>query len=524
MRDKPVFIVAFLEQDNLGIGYIASVLLQNGIDVKIIDFRAGKERILRQITHYEPPLIGFSIIFQYHIDAFRDLIGSLRAAGVSSHFSAGGHYPSLRYNTLLEMIPDLDSVVLFEGEYTFLELAQFIFAGKEWKQIEGIAYRDNGTVSTNPLRPLEENLDMFPAPVRQPLKEYALGRKYATLLAGRGCYYNCSFCSIREFYSKPKGPVKRVRSPEIVVREMKLLFQQKDCTVFMFQDDDFPVTTQRGKEWTAHFCKSLTETGLSDKILWKINCRPDEIDAELFALMKDSGLFLVYLGIEHGTDDGLRLMNKRMTAETNIRAVTTLKKLNIRYDFGFMLFHPRTTFQSVIENLNFLAKICGDGSSPITFCKMLPYAETRIEHMLRKEGRLKGKPGFEDYHFLDVRLDHFYSFITICFEDWMGKHEGLLNTARWTRYCLLVYRKYYPITSAFKKLEEAADECIAESNLYFINTTRKLVELFNSQKSSGNGSDVLNTIKGDISLKHKQYKRDLIEIMNHVGNLVPEKK
>jgi radical SAM superfamily enzyme YgiQ (UPF0313 family) len=522
MRDEPVIIVAFLEQDNLGAGYIASMLLQNEIDVKIIDFRMGKRLILEHIIRQNPSIVGFSIIFQYHIDDFRDLICYLREHGVNCHFSAGGHYPSLRYTKLLNMIPGLDSVVLFEGEYTFLELAQFIYAKKEWKDIEGIAYRDNGSISANPLRPLEENLDAFPTPVRQPLKEYALGRKYATLVAGRGCYYNCSFCSIREFYSKPRGPVKRVRRPEMVAREMELLYQQKDCRVYMFQDDDFPVTTRRGKEWTKRFCELIADKGLSDKILWKINCRPDEIDAKLFKLMRDSGLFLVYLGIEHGTDDGLHLMNKRMTAETNIQAVNTLKKLNISYDFGFMLFHPATTFQSVMENLDFLVKICGDGSSPITFCKMLPYAETKIEHELHSQGRLKGKPGFEDYDFLDIALDRFYSFMTFCFMDWIAQHEGLQNAARWTRYYSLVYRKYYPMTSKFRNLDRAINECIARSNMFFIDTTRKLVDIFSSQRERGVSSELLKTIKNDIMAKHSLYRRELIQLMNDIGALASD--
>ncbi|MDZ7634714.1 MAG: hypothetical protein U5L72_09970 [Bacteroidales bacterium] len=42
-----------------------------------------------------------------------------------------------------------------------------------------------------------------------------------------------------------------------------------------------------------------------EKILWKINCRPDEIDAESFAMMKQHGLFLAFIGLEDGTDDGL---------------------------------------------------------------------------------------------------------------------------------------------------------------------------------------------------------------------------
>jgi radical SAM superfamily enzyme YgiQ (UPF0313 family) len=176
----------------------------------------------------------------------------------------------------------------------------------------------NGVHIANPLRPLKEDLDRFPVPVRRPLREYVLRKKYATLLAGRGCFYNCSFCSIREFYSRPPGPLKRMRRPEIVVKEMELLYRQLNATVFMFQDDDFPVAGKRGKEWITRFCEELTKRGLSEKIFRKINCRPDEVEPDGFKLMKNSGLFLVYLGIESGTDDGLRLMNKKMKAETSI--------------------------------------------------------------------------------------------------------------------------------------------------------------------------------------------------------------
>ena len=117
--------------------------------------------------------------------------------------------------------------------------------------------------------------------------------------------------------------------------------------------------------------------------------------------MKEAGLFFVYMGIEDGTEEGLALMNKRVSADTHCRAVETLKKLGMEYDFGFMLFHPDSTFRSISQNLGFLKRICGDGSSPITFGKMLPYAETQIEYRLKSEGRLKGPPGFEDY---DLRI------------------------------------------------------------------------------------------------------------------------
>lgn len=519
-NDNPVILVAFEEQDNLGIGYIASVLLQNEIRVKIIDFRIGKKNILHQIMVYNPIIIGFSIIFQYYIYEFKDLINYLRENGIVCHLTAGGHYPSMRYIDLFTVIPELDSIVLFEGEYTFLELVQSLYSNKSWRDIKGIAYKDAGSVTTNSLRPIEKDLDNFPIPVRKPLPEYALKKKYATILAGRGCHYNCSFCSIREFYSKSQGPLKRMRHPEIVVREMELLYHQLDCSIFMFQDDDFPISTNREKMWSVNFCNLLINQELNNKILWKINCRPDEVDYRIFESMKNCGLFLVYLGIEDGTDEGLRLLNKHMKSKTILNTVMILKKLGIKYDFGFMLFHPSSTYQTIIDNLDFLKCICEDGSSPITFCKMLPYAGTRIEAKLKEEGRLKGGVGFENYDFMDISLNYLYSFISDCFSEWIGEHDGVLNIARWTRYSLSVYRKFFPITPDLINLEETTNELISQSNNFFIDTIKILIDIFKSPKyKKDDENGYLKSIKQAIDDKHAQYKAQFALLSSTIENM-----
>lgn len=513
----PVIFVAFLEQDNLGVGHIASILLSHNIKIKIVDFRLGEEEILNQIVLHKPEIIGFSIIFQYHINNFKTLLRHLRGNGIKCHFNAGGHFPSLKYSELLDIIPDLDSITLFEGEHTFLELTQFLLGNKNWKNIEGLAYRESNLVKANPLRTLEKDLDNFPPPVRQPLREYALGKKYATILAGRGCYYNCSFCSIREFYSKPPGAVKRIRKPEMVVREMELLYQQLDCSVFMFQDDDFPVASHKGKEWVNEFSELLVKKDLARNILWKINCRPDEIDKNLFEKMKQVGLFLVYLGIENGTDEGLELMNKHITKKTNIQSVKILNKLKIKYDFGFMLFHPESTFKSVAENLDFLISLCGDGSSPVTFCKMLPYAATKIETKLKEEGRLKGSTGFEDYDFYSPNLNRYYSFVIECFEEWISSHSGVLNIARWARYYLLVRQKYYNHQPQFNEIDDELTEQISSSNTFLINTLKDLAGGFDTNKKNEILKNKLETYRNTVKTQHSRYKENLINITQRIN-------
>ena len=134
---------------------------------------------------FDPLIVGFSIIFQYHLYKFKELIDYLRKHLMHSHFCAGGHYPSFRHEDLFQLIPSLDSIVLYEGEYSFYELVHSIHNGKEWKNIKGISYRENGKIVTNPLRHLEKDLDKFPFPFRQPLMNYALRKKHTTILAGR---------------------------------------------------------------------------------------------------------------------------------------------------------------------------------------------------------------------------------------------------------------------------------------------------------------------------------------------------
>ena len=522
MQNKPVAFISFQEQDNLGIGYIASVLLQNGFKIKIIDVRLGKEKVLEEIRRLDPLVVGFSLIFQYHLYDFAELIDYLRAHGVTSHFCIGGHYPSLRHDEILSIIPQIDSVALFEGEYTFLELVKSISRAEEWRGVHGIAYRNNASNIVNPLRPLEKDLDNFPPPVRYPVRQSVLGKKIATIMAGRGCVFNCSFCSIREFYSKPPGPSKRVRRSEMVAREIELLYNEMGCAIFMFQDDDFPVAKKTGREWTTRFCEALREKGLNDKIMWKISCRCDEIKPSIFQVMKESGLSLVYLGIESGTDSGLRLMNKRLTVETNVQAVKMLKELGINYEYGFMLFDPTTTYESVQENLDFLKNICGDGSAPVTFCKMLPYAGTPIERELKKEGRLKVvRPGYADYDFIDRTIDDFYVAASECFNEWIGRQDGVTNLGKWANFHLSVYRKYFQPEVHADGLNEAATRAISESNLYVVETLRTLADLVCSGRRVAHES--VSTIKSDAAVKHAEFQARLMGVINDVRSRVEKK-
>ncbi len=485
MSKNTVIFISYDEQDNLGVSYLSTMLSLRGYKVKIVDFKLNKEEIYKQIKNVDPIIIGFSLIFQYHFFRMYEIAKYLRKNGLDCHFTVGGHYPSLRFEDTLNHIPYIDSVVRFEGEFTICELVENLNEKKDWRKIRGIAYRNNGTPISNDLRPLIQDLDTLPIPLRTNNNRHVcMGINAAFLIASRGCVRNCSFCSIRRFYQLPKGKLRRNRSPTNVVKEMRELYKRKKTRIFLFQDDDFLLTGRIGQKWILDFISELESQGLAEKIFWKINCRSDEINTELFNILKNVGLFLVYLGIESGNQKGLEVLNKQLSVEDNINAVNILNQHNILYEFGFMLFDPSSTFESITDNINFLRKICGNGSSPVTFCKMIPYAETPIEKKLMSEGRLKGSILYPNYDFLDPRLDKLFSYLSRIFYKWIFTNEGILVKLRWHRMELAVLKKFYAETKNIAGYEVYLREIIASYNDLFFDVVEEATKIFENDGSS----------------------------------------
>jgi anaerobic magnesium-protoporphyrin IX monomethyl ester cyclase len=463
---RPVMLVGFLAQANLGLGYLASVLREQGYRVEIVDFEFDAERIVQVARRLDPLLIGFSLIFQFYIERFRSLAVLLREVGITCHFTMGGHFPSLSYQHALDLVPELDSVVRFEGEETLLEMADRIGAGSDWRDIRGIAFRRDGEIVANPLRPLVKDLDSLPYPDRAYEPELVLGHPILPILASRGCARTCSFCSIHMFYRAAPGKVVRTRKPAQVVREMLHLYEERGATVFLFQDDDFPLFGQVWKRWAREFVAELHRSGLAKRVLWKISCRADAVDPELFAEMRAAGLYFVYMGLESGTEEGLKTLHKQITAAQNLRAVEILKQLDLTFQFGFMLFEPSTTFESIAENLKFLHAIADDGSVAVAFCRMIPYDGTPIKDELIRSGRLKGDICHPGYDFLDPRLDRFYHALTqvVDLRGWVHGYGSLspqINIA-WSEVAVL--ERLFPPLADMTEYKRALRDLTSASN------------------------------------------------------------
>ena len=457
-------LIGYEDQENLGLRSIKATLDSYGFHSVIIPYVPGNvSNVVSAVKEYNPDLVGISIIFQYTFNEFGELASTLRKEGVRAHFTAGGHFPSLRPREVLEALPDLDSVIRFEGEYTTLDLMRQLHRPETWDSIEGLVFRRGTDIVVNPPRPLIADLDALPQVKREP-RMLTRGVKAVSMLASRGCLHNCSFCSIRQFYGGPPGRLRRTRKPEAVVAEMNALYEEDGVRLFIFQDDDFAAKSRQQRQWNESYLEALSKSALSEKIRWKISCRVDDLDEDLFSRFRDHGLIMIYLGVESGNPAGLKTLNKLVTVEQNYKAVELLKKIGIAFDMGFMLFDPDSTVDSIRENIHFLRRVTADGECPANFCKMLPYAGTPIEARLIREGRLKGTLSQPDYDFPDPRLDWFSLYAAMAFRFRNFDKLGLVERLRLAKFDLLLANAFEPgawIAAYERELRDLTARCSA---------------------------------------------------------------
>jgi len=472
-----VALIGYQDQGNLGMGYLAAVLQEHGRTVEMIDIRDGPEQIATRLMSRQPLVVGFSLIFQYFLPQFRRLASHLRRAGITSHFTIGGHYPSLCHDELLRNFPEIDSVTRYEGEATLLELVERLSSGGDWRETPGLAYLSDDQVVESEPRALVQDLDSLPFPYRPYKPEQIGGFPTLPLLASRGCARRCSFCSIHTFYRTAPGKVVRVRKPARVIEEMQLLHRNHGVRVFLFQDDDFPLWGSAGRRWAAELVDRLHESGLAKRTAWKISCRGEYVEPELFAQLRDAGLFLVYMGIESGNESGLEVLYKQMTVEENLAAVRTLKQLGILFSYGFMLFDPSSSFQSVRENIGFLRQIVGDGSAAATFCRMLPYGGTPIRDLLLREGRLRGDLTHPDYDFLDLRLNEYHRLLSQTVRPWIH-HDGLSSQMNYAWDELETLRRLVPGVEGSDDYAAGLRALVRESNEQLFRLVEESVSAF----------------------------------------------
>lgn len=460
-----LLLVGFDDREHLGLRSIAAFLAEHGKKVLIHPFDPSFQvNILENIQKFKPKIVGFSLNYQKNLFDFAGLIAYLRENGVTAHFTMGGHFPTIESRLTLEIIPGLDSVVRGEGELTLLELFEELAQSGPLEKISGLAFRNESGIVQTPPRPLIQNLDSLPFPIRKVQPDTHRGLGVSSIYASRGCCYDCSFCSIHRFYRESPGPKRRTRSPLNVVSEMERLFHEQGTRIFVFEDDDFLMRGKLHQEWLEKMIRELRKRNLADQILWRIACRIDDLNPELLRKMMSAGLMNVYIGIESGNEQGLKIYNKHYTVADIYQSCQILRDLKMPTEFGFMLFHPECTFLTIREDLGFLQELGKDGRSVINFTKMIPYAGTKIAFKLRNEGRLQGTIAAPDYSYQDPRLELLRRFFDRTFQTRNYSYNGLVQRLRLAKFDAIVLRKFFAAQYDSGRYAEEIQKLIIRSN------------------------------------------------------------
>ncbi len=343
--------------ENLGIKAIETVLCAQGHNVYIYDMNftnISVEDLISQIKNNGSNIVGFSVSFTFQIYETIKLAKGMREKLKNVHFTIGGQGVSFIIPHVLEDNKEFDSGICFEGEMTFLELIECLQEKREFTNIKGLYYRIGETIGFNGNRNPIENLDILPYMIRNRQSDNN-ELTHVSMITSRGCTGRCLFCSSGYFSNRYHNLKKwRFRSANNILGEIENIKSNSEKLAISFVDDNFLGGNQEGYNRARCFSEELIKRRIN--INWSMECRVDDVNYELFNLMRKAGLKNVFLGVESGNEEDLKLFNKQITLSQIANAVKILEDLELTYDIGFIMFHPTSTIRQLIVNANFLKK------------------------------------------------------------------------------------------------------------------------------------------------------------------------
>jgi len=334
-----------LLREPVGLYYLASVLNSNRISVNIIDFNIElptRSDFHKYIKNVAPKIVGVTS-YTFNFSAADKIIKEIKRFDSRIITVMGGVHASALPEDILKDNPDLDFIVVGEGEYTFLELCRKILDGEDVEDIKGIALRIRGGVVVNPPREIIMDLDELPVPDREllPFQKYPV----ATVQTSRGCPYDCICCNINRFYGKKI----RLRDPIKVIDECAILVKKYKREKIFFFGDDFTFKP----DWVEEFCDEILRRGL--KFIWGCETRVDNVSLQLLRKMRRAGCIEIQYGIEYGDETILRTLGKDISIESIINAVEWAKESGFLVGAFFIFNVPgedRDTIEKTFQLIN----------------------------------------------------------------------------------------------------------------------------------------------------------------------------
>jgi anaerobic magnesium-protoporphyrin IX monomethyl ester cyclase len=350
------FYNSYIITPPLGLGYLSSILKQNGIQTIIIDalmLGLSEKELIAAIKKEKPDAVAITCLTAFSREVV-SLSKCLKA--LSMRVIIGGVHPTfLPFRTLCDS--GCDFVICGEGEVPLLRLIKNNFNPKG---IKGIYHQNNLKRENKKIEFAEiiENINDLPFPdweqmdprkyTKAPHGLFVRHFPIGIVIATRGCPYECTFCSSPNFFKRHV----RFRSPENIVDEIEYLVKTFKTREIHFEDDNLTLK----RDHTERLCRLIIERGL--KIFWACpnGIRADKVDKDLIKLMKRSGCYYLSFGIESASLEILKNIKKKISLDVIKKSIDIASHERILTQGFFVFGLPGETQKTIEQTIKFAGK------------------------------------------------------------------------------------------------------------------------------------------------------------------------
>jgi radical SAM superfamily enzyme YgiQ (UPF0313 family) len=370
----------------MGIGYLLAVCEREGIVLHLVDQqieRDARAKIRGLVPLLKPPYIfGFSVLTGA-LGPSLTLARELKREYPGSMVIFGGIHPTAEPEECLAE-DCVDAVVRGEADEIFPELYRRLKSSGDWRSLDGVSYRANGTYVHNRQRYVMDldSLPVFPYHRFDPAR-YSMG----FVMSSRGCPYECIFCSNR----LTTGKCYRFRSAAIVLEELRALVEDHGIRRVYFLDDNFLVHKSR----VAELVRGIKERGWHRTVEFSFQGRADNADPVMLRELFEAGFRNVAFGIETASPVVMARIKKGETLDEIVAAVRMAKEIGFYVSSSFIFGLPGETSADRSEAVRLSRDI---GLDMVKFNNAIPYPGTEFCRIAAEEGRLNIVGRYENFN------------------------------------------------------------------------------------------------------------------------------
>jgi anaerobic magnesium-protoporphyrin IX monomethyl ester cyclase len=399
------------EEISFGISYIAALLEKHGhtCELLVLNRKYGNRnrRLLAEtIQKSKPGLICCSAVFS-EFNFIESVAGSIKRRFPHIFLLLGGVH--------ITLIPDesvlktFDALCIGEGEYATLELANGLHECKPITGIQNLWVSTPTGIEKNSTRPFIANLDELPFPNRAMWQPWILNPETRlTVLLGRGCPFNCTYCCNHKLRKVSEGQYVRLRSVANVIQEIEMLTQQFPSVLqYVLEVETLGVD----REWLHHLCLELHQfnSKRAMPLVFSSNLRiyPQMEVRHIFSSLKMAGFGSIVIGLESGSERVRKeVLNRRYQNNEILEAADMARRNGIEVGIFNLVGLPTETPSEFVETLLLNQQIQPDWHATSIF---FPYPGTELYERVKAMGLLpEDLPGRDERQIARISYPTFH--------------------------------------------------------------------------------------------------------------------